>query len=94
MVQHYFEAPVKNLAFILDHHSRVRGREAQPQRYEPQDPEWIVRGYRYERADFFSKAVDKFCALGNIDRKSLKKVATPFVDESQDPGLQRVRQPI
>ena len=84
--QHYFEEPVKNLAFILDLHPRVRGREALPQKYKPQDPEWVVRGYRYEMTDFFNKAVDKFCALGNIDRKSLKKVATPFVDESQDPA--------
>ena len=83
--QYYFEVPVKNLAFILDQHPRVRGREAQPQEFEPQDPEWIVRGYRYEMTDFFNKAVDKFCALANIERKSLKKVATPFVDESQDP---------
>ena len=85
VVSHYFEAPVINLAHILDHSPRVRGRAATPQKFVPKDPNKIVRGYRYQMTDFFSKSVDKFCTLGNIDRKTLKKVGTPFIDKSHDP---------
>ena len=85
VVQYYFEEPVEKLGYFLDHHPRVRGREAEVQKHVPANPKLIVRGYRYEMADFFGKAVDKYCAVANVDRAKLKKVETPFVDESQEP---------
>ena len=85
VVSRYFEAPVKNLAHVFELNPRVRGRTATPQKFVPKDPKQIVQGYRYQMSDFFGKAVDKFCTLGNIDRETLKRVATPFIDESHDP---------
>ena len=84
VVQHYFEEPVEKLGYFLDHNPRVRGREAEVQKFVPKNPKLLVRGYRYQMADFFGKAVDKYCAVSNIERSTLKKVATPFVDESQE----------
>jgi len=34
---------------------------------------------------YLGNAVDKYCAVANIDKSRLKKVATPFLDESKDP---------
>ena len=49
------------------------------------DRERIVKGKMYDVTDFVDQCVDTFCALGNIDKSSLKPARTPFIDESKDP---------
>ena len=48
------------------------------------DPKRIIRGKTYDMEDFVEQCTDSFCELGLIDRVSLKKVPTPFLDGSND----------
>jgi len=72
---------------ILDLDPRLRGRGEKmgtPRVFD--DPNKVVRGYRYDMAQYLDKAVDKYCALANVEREKLRIYATPFIDESQDPS--------
>ena len=54
-------------------------------------PNWMVdrnrtvRGKMYDMSDFVDQSVDISCAMGKIDKDSLKPAETPFTDESNDP---------
>ena len=58
------------------------------------DPKRKVKGYKYNLQKYFEKAVDKYCHIAGITKDKLRKVQTPFIDESklaqgfveQDPG--------
>ena len=42
-----------------------------------------VKAIRYNMFGFFRQCVEVYCELANLDPKSLKKVATPGVDDHQ-----------
>ena len=42
-----------------------------------------VRVMTYDMSDFLSSCVDRYCELAKTTRDKLKKVATPFLDESR-----------
>ena len=72
VVQHYFEEPVEKLGYFLDHHPRVRGREAEVQKFVPKDPKLLVRGYRYQMADFFGRPLISIALSRTLTETSLK----------------------
>jgi hypothetical protein len=78
-----FEAPREKVKFILQNHPSLqpRGQDA-PTPLDLKDPSSPVRGYKYNMQKYLESAVEKYCAVGNLERNQLKKVATPFVDES------------
>ena len=45
-------------------------------------------------SEFLSNCVDKYCNLAKISRASLRKVDTPFIDESNDPVAWNLRRTI
>ena len=49
------------------------------------DPNKKVYAQFYDMEKYLSNAVDKYCAIASLEKARLKKVPTPFLDESQDP---------
>ena len=76
---------MKNLSLILDQDPRVRGRSETLQKRVFANPDKEVRGNQWEICDSFNESADKFCALADVEKHTLRRVGTPFKDESEDP---------
>ena len=58
------------------------------------DPARKVRGNVYDMQSFVDSCVDNYCGLGKIPEAKLRKVETPFIDESKDPSGFEIMVPV
>lgn len=72
-----FEVPCENVRSILQNNPALHPRGP----CEMRDGHKLVHGYRYNMEQYLDKVVNKYCALADVQRSSLKKVNTPFLNE-------------
>ena len=79
-----FETSPEKVGFILENHPDLhpRGQDL-PNPHTPVPSEHGVRGFLRNMSKYLESSVEKYCAVAGILRADLKKVATPFLDESQ-----------
>ena len=79
-----FEASQQSVEFVLQNHPDLhpRGQDL-PTPPNPGDPDGRVQGFFKTMSQYLDSAVDKYCAVAGIMKTDLKKVATPFLDESK-----------
>jgi len=81
-----FTAASEDVKFILKNHPSLHPRgQDKPNDLELKEPSRLVRRFKYNMQKYLESAVEKYCAVGDLERNKLKKVATPFVDEAQEP---------
>ena len=77
-----FEVPRENVRSILENNPALHPRgEGKGLPCEIHEGHKMVYGYRYNMEQYLDKVVNKYGALADVPRSSIKKVNTPFLNE-------------